>query len=215
MASGAKPPPGGEAGWQNSREVAFGRCTDYSCQWPVVHCKDRTPAQRGSFTDYPSGSSAGHSPAALCHVDIPHVAPQARVTEYRSQTSNVGQLRQIRIRPKSGGWHSNAQIRLSFLVGKLDGSADSQCFLKQWYPQNFSDYLTANDKYFTGGCHREVVQFLGTSTYADPLCPTEPCDEPYGSGFAPLMKVDLGEFAPPPPVVQQYQNGTLVEPAEV
>ena len=48
---------------------------------------------------------------ALCHVDLPLVDPAFRGAEYAATRSSVGQVRQIRLRPRSGGWRSGAQLR--------------------------------------------------------------------------------------------------------
>ena len=49
--------------------------------------------------------------AALCHVDLPLVDPTWRTRNYAATTSDVGQVRQLRLRPRHGGWHPGAQLR--------------------------------------------------------------------------------------------------------
>ena len=99
-------------------------------------------------------------------------------------------MRQLRLRPRNGGWHSGAQFRASFLIGNLDGSAATACHLDPSY--GVSTYGPSPD------CHERVVQFLGTTVYADPLYPGSVTDYnppvPYGAGFMPLLRVDLGQF---------------------
>ena len=54
------------------------------------------------------------------------------------------------------------------------------------------------------GCHNHVGQFPSTSVYADPLYGQGPN---YGSGFKPLIRLDLGDFGPRPADVAQPGAG--------